>query len=161
LNDYQFAPSFAVQNGVPYSAGLTTNTTNLADPGYASGYATGVSTSYNGTNGLVRAPGIQRDAFRQPPTSVLDMRGSKSFTVHEGYQLEFLAESFNILNHQNVTSVNTTAYTMSTVVGATPAQSVNYMSGNAANGVFGATTNSNNNNIYTPRQIQLGVRLHF
>ena len=161
FNDYQFAPSFAVQNGVPYSAGLTTNTTNLADPGYASGYATGVSTSYNGTNGLVRAPGIQRNAFRQPSTSVLDMRGSKRFTVHEGYQLEFLAEAFNILNHQNVTSVNTTAYTMSTVVGATPAQSVNYMSGNAANGVFGATTNSNNNNIYTPRQIQLGVRFHF
>jgi hypothetical protein len=70
-------------------------------------------------------------------------------------------ESFNILNHQNVTSVNTTAYTMSTVVGATPARSVNYISGNTANGAFGATTNSNNNNIYTPRQIQLGARLHF
>ncbi len=99
LNDYELAPSFAVQNGAPYSAGLNTNTSNLADSGYASGYATGVSTSYNGTNGTVRAPGIQRDAFRQPPTSVLDMRGSKSVIVHEGYQLEFLVESFNLLNH--------------------------------------------------------------
>jgi phospholipase C len=34
------------------------------------------------------------------------------------------------------------------------------MTASAANGVFGAKTNSNNN-IYTPRQIQLGVRLHF
>jgi hypothetical protein len=161
LNDYELAPSFATQNGVPYSAGLTTSTSNIADPGYASGYGTGVSTSYNGTDGLVRAPGIQRNAFRQPSTTVLDMRGSKRFTVHEGWQFEFLAEAFNILNHQNVTSVNTTAYTMSTVVGATPAQSVNYISGNAANGVFGAATNSNNNNIYTPRQIQLGLRVHF
>ena len=83
------------------------------------------------------------------------MRGSKRFTVHEGYQFEFMVESFNILNHQNVTSVNTTAYTMSTVNG------VNTLSGNSANGVFGAKTNSNNNNIYTPRQIQLGLRLHF
>ena len=140
---------------------MTTDTTNLADAGYASGYATGVSTSYNGTDGTVRVPGIQRDAFRQPPTSVLDLRRSKLFTIHEGYQLEFLAESFNILNHQNVTAVNTTAYSVSTTVGATPAQSVNYMTGSAANGVFGAATNSNNNNIYTPRQIQLGLRLKF
>jgi len=161
LNDYEFSPSFATQNGVPYSAGLTTSTSNIADTGYASGYGTGVSTSYNGTNGTVRAPGIERNAFRQPPTTVLDMRGSKRFTVGDRYQFEFLVEAFNVLNHQNVTSVNTTAYTMSTTVGATPAQSVNYISGNAANGVFGAKTNSNNNNIYTPRQIQLGVRFHF
>jgi outer membrane receptor protein involved in Fe transport len=154
-NDYELSPSFAVQNGVPYSAGLSTNTTNLVDPGYASGYATGVSTSYNGTDGLVRVPGIQRNAFRQPPTSVLDMRGSKRFAVHEGYHFEFMVESFNLLNDQNVTSVNSTAYTMSTVNG------VNLLSGNAANGVFGAKTNSNNNNIYTPRQIQIGLRLHF
>jgi hypothetical protein len=48
------------------------------------------------------------------------------------------------------------AYSISTVNG------VNMMSANAANGVFGAKTNSNNNNIiYTPRQIPLGARLHF
>jgi hypothetical protein len=155
LNDYEFSPSFATQNGVPYSAGLNGSTTNLVDPGYPSGFATGVSTSYNGTNGLVRAPLIERNAFRQPSTSVLDGRLSKRFTVRENYQFELLAESFNVLNHQNVTAVNTLAYSISTVNG------VNMMSASAANGVFGAKTNSNNNNIYTPRQIQLGARLHF
>ncbi len=112
LNDYELSPSFAIQNGVPYSAGITTSTSNIADPGYASGYGTGVSTSYNGTNGAVRVPGIQRNAFRQPSTSVLDMRGSKRFTFHDQYQFEFFVESFNLLNQQNTTAVNTTAYTM-------------------------------------------------
>jgi len=43
---------------------------------------------------------------------------------------------------------------MSTVNG------VSMLSGNASNGVFGTKTNSNNN-IYTPRQIQLGLRSDF
>lgn len=155
LNDYQFSPSFGGQNGVPYSAGISGSTTNLVDTAYASGFATGVGNSYNGNNGLIRAPLIQRDAFRQPATYVLDARVSKKFTIREGYQLEFLAESFNIPNHQNVTAVNTTAYSLGVVNG------VNTLTASPANGVFGATTNSNNNNIYTPRQIQLGLRFHF
>ena len=152
VNDYEFSPSFALQNGVPYSVGHSGSNTGVIS---SAGVVTGTSTStYNGSDGLVRAPLIQRNAFRQSATEVLDGRISKRVTVKENYQLEFLAETFNVLNHQNTTSVNTLAYSMSVK------NDVNLLNAAAANGVFGARSNSNNN-IYTPRQIQLGLRLHF
>jgi hypothetical protein len=92
---------------------------------------------------------------------VLDARLSKRFTVHEGYQLELLAEAFNVLNHQNVTAVNTTVYSLRTAKNPATGLSYNTLSANTSNGVFGAPNNSNNNNIYSPRQIQLGARFHF
>jgi hypothetical protein len=161
LNDYELSPSFAIQNGVPYSAGLTGATTNLASASSSSGYVTGVGNSFNGSDGTIRVPNFQRNAFQLPRTSVLDARLSKRFTVHEGYQLEVLAEAFNVINHQNVTAVNTTVYSLGTAKNAATGLSYNTLSANASNGVFGAPSNSNNNNIYSPRQIQLGARIHF
>ena len=92
---------------------------------------------------------------------MLDARLSKRFTVHEGYQLELLAEAFNVLNHQNVTAVNTTVYSLGTAKNPATGLSHNTLSANTSNGVFGVPNNSNNNNIYSPRQIQLGARFHF
>ena len=40
------------------------------------------------------------------------MRASKKLVVRERYSLEFLAEAFNLTNHQNVTGIGTTAYTV-------------------------------------------------
>jgi hypothetical protein len=165
LNDFEFSPSFAAQNGVPYSASISGATTNLADSAYPSGFATGISNSYNGTSftfGSVRAPILHRNAFRQPPTYVMDARVSKRIVYRERYQLEFLAEAFNLFNHQNVTAVNTTVYSIGATRNlVTPSLSVNTLSASTANGVFGAPTNSNSNNIYTPRQLQLGARIRF
>ena len=38
------------------------------------------------------------------------MRAQKAFTIKEGYQLQLLANVFNIANHQNIDGINTTAY---------------------------------------------------
>jgi hypothetical protein len=92
---------------------------------------------------------------------VLDARLSKRFTIHERYKLEVLAEAFNTLNHQNVTAVNTTVYSLGTTKDPATGVTTNTLTANKSNGVFGAPTNSGNNNIYTPRQIQLGARLNF
>jgi hypothetical protein len=158
LNDYELAHSFSVQNGAPYTASITGNPTTLVASGSATGFVTGVSSGYTGTGGSSRIPGLQRNTFSQPPTILLDLRASKHFVVRERYRLEFLAEAFNLLNHQNVTAVNTTAYTLGTTT-------VNGVNTNTLTrflaSPFGAATNSNNNNIYTPRQLQLGVRLEF
>jgi len=53
-----------------------------------------------------------------------------------------------MFNHQNVTSVNTTGYTFS-------GSNLNY------NGAAGTVTNANSNYVYSPRQVQLAVRLEF
>ncbi|MBB6142693.1 hypothetical protein HNQ77_000631 [Silvibacterium bohemicum] len=158
VNGYELAPSFSAQNGAPYTAAITGNPTALVTSDFSTGYVTGVSSGYTGTGGSSRIPGLERNTFEQPRTILLDLRGSKRFTVREHYNLEFLAEAFNIANHQNVTAVNTTAYTLGTTT--TNGVTTNTLTQFLAN-PFGAATNSNNNNIYTPRQMQLGVRLQF
>jgi hypothetical protein len=86
------------------------------------------------------------------------MRVSKRITMREHYTLEFLAEAFNLANHQNVTASNTTAYSFGTsTVGGQTINTLSEFTGSP----FGAPTNSNNNNIYTPRQMQLGARFQF
>lgn len=163
LNDFEFSPSFAGQNGNPYSAGLSGSNSKLVSAASSTGYVTGVSGSFNGSGGAVRAPNIQRSAFQLPATYVFDARVSKRVAVHEGYMLEILAEGFNLANHQNITTVNTTAYSMGTgtINGAT--QNTLTANTSSANGsfLFGSPSNSNNNNMYMPRQLQLGVRLQF
>ena len=70
-----------------------------------SGYASGPGTTS-------RVPGFERNGFEQPKTTVVDVRLSKRFRVADRVNLEFLGEAFNVANHQNVTGVYTTAYTV-------------------------------------------------
>jgi hypothetical protein len=73
--------------------------------------------------------------------------------MREKYRLELLGEAFNLFNHQNVTGVNNTGYTISgnTLSNATLTFNPN----------FGVVTNANSNTIYRERQIQLAIRLAF
>jgi hypothetical protein len=133
--------------------------TTLATSGSVTGYITGTSTGYTGSGGSTRIPGLQRNTFQLPKTVVLDLRGSKRFTVREHYTLELLAEAFNLMNHQNITATNTPAYAFGT---ATNAAGQAYSTLTQYTGAaFGSVSNSNNNNIYSPRQIQLGARFQF
>jgi hypothetical protein len=57
--------------------------------------------------------------------------------------------AFNIANHQNVTSMNTTAYALS---GTTATYQTNY----------GLVTNSNSQGfLYTPRELEFSIRINF
>ncbi len=47
--------------------------------------------------------------YQYPKTWFVDLRASKKIVVREHYNLEFLAEAFNLTNHQNVTGVGATA----------------------------------------------------
>jgi hypothetical protein len=61
---------------------------------------------------------------------------------------------FNIANHQNVTSMNTTAYVLST------SGSTNYATFQSS--TYGAVTNSNSQGfLYTPREIEIAARFNF
>ncbi len=158
VNDYELSPSVSGQNGAAYSVSLSGSNSGLATTGTSTGFVTGVSSGYTGTGGATRIPGLARNTFQQPKTILLDLRGSKRFTVHEQYKLEFLAEAFNLANHQNVTAVNSTAYSFGSVtVNGVRSNTLNQFTGSN----IGSISNSNNNNIYAPRQIQLGVRLQF
>jgi len=136
-NDWEFAPVYQWQYGVPFS--LVTSGT---PPG-------GLGSSINGSGGDNRIDVIGRNSFRRPNIWVADIRLAKTLTFQERYKLELSGDFFNIANKQDVTSVNNTGYIVS---GSTL----------TFNAPFGTTTATNGSSFtYTPRQIQLGVRVRF
>jgi len=156
LNDYEASPSLQIQSGLPYSIG----TSGTLTTGYTASGSTlnAIGGGVNGSNGTFRVPGFERNGFEQPKTTVVDLRLSKRFRVADRVNLEFLGEAFNLANHQNVTTVNTTAYT----VASTAATKTNTLTYTTAVPTFGAATATNTSGFsYAPRQIQLGVRAQF
>ncbi|WP_035347357.1 TonB-dependent receptor [Edaphobacter aggregans] len=152
-NGWSIKPSFQAQSGFPFSL----NTSGFV-PNQAFGSAPGCATNgigcyrSNGSGlaatGVSYIPQLGRNTRQYPRTMVLDMRAQKSFTFAEKYNLELIGEAFNLANHQNVTTVNTTGYTLSG----------NTMQFNPA---AGTPQNSNSNFAYSPRQVQLAIRLMF
>jgi hypothetical protein len=134
----------------------------------------GLAPGVNGSGGDNRVYGIGRNTFRYPATWKADLRLSKGFDLGPMRQLELLAESFNLFNHQNVTELETTGYYIEsgsppTELGApgTP-PTLNFLTGLRTSATTGLTTpafgqplNINGTNFYRERQIQIGMRLRF
>jgi hypothetical protein len=107
-----------------------------------------------------RLPGYTRNAFTGPDYTTTDLRLTKLVRLGERYKLNFIAESFNLLNRDNqrvtITSnglVNnaTTFVTNSVVANIAPYPGyyqlpTNFMKPTAA---------------YAPRQVQLSVKFVF
>ncbi|SNS75169.1 TonB-dependent Receptor Plug Domain [Granulicella rosea] len=170
---WQVSAIFQTQTGLPYSA-MTAKTA----PG-------GAFSGIIGAGGINRLPKYDvnhnllssRDSYNLPNIAVLDMRLSRSFFLDNRFghfRLEFLGEAFNVLNHQNITKVNTTAYTICTgtvttyedprvTVGTSACPSTASATAPVLlfNPLFGTNTASNSNTIYTPRQLEGAIRLHF
>jgi len=154
LNDYEISPSYSAQTGLPYSPGLSGSTAGLL------GVPAAIGSSYNGSGGSNRLPTLARNALSQNRTQVLDMRLSKRFSIMEKAKVELLGESFNLANHVNETSVNSNAYAYAAgkaATASTPA-TPNTLTFNSP---FGVRNNANNNFVYSPRQVQLGIRVQF
>jgi len=153
-NDWQLAPIYSAQSGLPYSlvtSGTPAFSTTTTDP--TTGNVTTITYkalggSINGFGGRKGIDIVGRNTFQLKRTIDMDLRLSKKIKFREHYSAEFLGEAFNVFNHMNVTSANTTGYIIS---GTT----LSY------NSSFGKVTNGNSNFAYTPRQIQAGFRFFF
>ena len=128
LNGWSIAPIYTFYSGSPYDGGVS-------------------GTSLNGTNGDNRFPLNARNVFRLPSIHNFDLRLSKRFRFTERYNLELLAEGFNVANRTHVFGVNTTLYT----------RSANVLT---FNDNFGAITNTDST-LYRERQIQFAARFQF
>jgi hypothetical protein len=157
LNDFELAPTFQTQSGLPYSVGISGSSAKLYPTGSAAQQSIISTGSFNGTGGANRIPGLDRNDFEYPKTWGLDMRASKKLVLHEHYNLEFLAEAFNLTNHQNVTGVGTTAYAISENTTTHTNNLVQYTST-----PFGSITSTDNSNFaFNVRQLQMAVRFTF
>jgi hypothetical protein len=146
----------------------------------------GLGPGINGSGGDNRVYGvgndnrvydIGRNSYRYPATWKADVRLARRFNLSQRLRLEVLAESFNLFNHQNVTELETTGYTIES--GSPPSTqgapgtlpTLNFLTGpvvetngttqKANSTAFGQPLNINATNFYRERQIQFGLRLSF
>jgi outer membrane receptor protein involved in Fe transport len=180
-NNWQVSPILQMQTGLPYTPSVT---------GTPSGGEGGSINGSGGVNvsGLSRLLVLGRNQSYFPKTAVVDLRLSKRFYLpsigSSRPSLELDAQVFNLLNHQNITQMATTAYCLNSgsTTSATPQNcpgSYTVPSGTLPLGTgtsspqtnapyliaqpnYGTYTNSNSTNFnYTTRQIEISGRLYF
>lgn len=152
-NNWSFNNSFQMQSGLPYS--YNTSGRNSANA---------ISTGLNGAGGVSYIPsnvlaiaGLGRNTLKLKRDIVDDIRLVKGIPFSERYVLELRGDFFNIANHQNVSTVGTTAYTFSSTGTAGNASTATYQAA-----TFGVPVTVNSSGfLYTPRNIQLSARFTF
>jgi hypothetical protein len=137
----------------------------------------GLGPGMNGSGGDNRVYGVGRNTFRYPNTWKADLRLAKRFDLGDMRDLEILAESFNLFNHQNVTQLETTGYAIENSGSSGTLPTLCYLTINTtgyascgsttATGTgtplpaFGQPLNINATDFYRERQIELGLRMRF
>src|SRR6266700_3702812 len=152
-NGWEFSPIYQIQNGNPYTLGVsgTLSTAVAAGP-----FQTALG-GINGSNGSGRFDILGPNSFHGPALWVADVRLSKHFKLKEDYDLEVMGDFFNLANKQNVTGISSGGYAIATsgTGCSTAAPCLNPQTS------FGTINNTNSNITYTPRQVQLGARFRF
>ena len=157
LNGYSLAPVVELRSGLPYSLRTSGSVPSIKYVDTVNRVQTlsGLGASINGSGGDNRIEAIGRNTYRYPPVWNLDLRAAKRIKITERAELELMGETFNLLNHQNVTSIDTSGYLIDGAASPTTMPRLTYQTG------FGTVTNSNSNTLYQERQIQLAARLTF
>jgi outer membrane receptor protein involved in Fe transport len=155
-NGYTLSPLITVSSGAPFTPAISGSAPNL--PGF---------TAFTGGTGILddggtnRVPWLAPNSFQLPRTANVDFRLQKQFSIRESWKLTLSGDAFNLFNHNNVTSVNTTMFTICaanancTPLGAKP--TVNSL---VFNPKFGVPIGSSNT-LIAQRQIQVGIKLDF
>ncbi len=159
-NDWMLSSTAYFRSGLPYTMRTAGSLAKEFDSTGAAIVA--LSTGMNGYGGDDRVYGVGRNTYRYPATWKADLRLGKRFNLGRMRQLELMAESFNLFNHQNVTELETTGYSIEsgTVTGGLPR--LNFLTGlKTGQTEFGKPLNINATDFYQQRQIQFGARLRF
>jgi hypothetical protein len=168
INGWSLAGSYTSQTGFPITPMMTNYPVSaLASPGISgNGGITGASVSWFNSATAVRTPQLARNFFPGPGLQNLDARVSRDFALRESMRLQFSLEAFNVLNHQNVLSVNNrySTYVGPGVSNATVDCST-HTNGCIAPYIgtsdFLGTTTSTTGVLYGPRQLQISGRFFF
>jgi hypothetical protein len=161
-NGWMLVPVWTLQSGIPYSFYLSGGSSlpgggKTYNGSGGSGASSGQYVDFRAYPNFTSSSNYSANVFpsrnSQRQANILDVstRLARTVTVAEKYKLMFGAEAFNILNRQNFTAYNTTAYTLS---GSGSAMSASYQS------TFG-TPSAAGNTIYRERQIQFVTRFEF
>ncbi len=178
-NDWSFATVAQFRSGLPFTMKTSGYLPGFYRPQLAGGHTLieGVAPGINGSGGESRVYGvgsdgkaynIGRNTYRYPATYTGDLRLDKHFDLHHHRELELLAESFNLFNHQNVTRIETTGYIAKRGTPTGGNATLSFMTGLTKKGLpspttveFGKPLNANSTNSYRPREFQFGLRARF
>ena len=114
----------------------------------------GAMSSSSGSTTTGRPPQIGRNSIVGPGFNNLDFRVSRNVPIHESIYLQFIAEAFNLANHQIITGRTERLLVvpddLATKSGAYTCSSLAPPSGSTAGGCITPTTNTGLNAFYTP-----------
>jgi hypothetical protein len=185
LDGFTFSGTATESGGFPIVAGMSGTVSSLwsvkglASPPASASAADGnifggTMSSSSGAATTGRPPQIARNSQPGPGTHNIDFRVTRDIPIHEHISMQFIAEAFNLLNHQIISSVNSTysTYTGPTAVsGACPANSsvptgsffwgcITPFVASTPSSAFGKETGTNTL-LYGPRQLQVSAKLFF
>ncbi|KAA6458732.1 hypothetical protein DYQ86_19480 [Acidobacteria bacterium AB60] len=159
-NGWLLSGTAQYHSGLPYTMRTAGSIPRLFEANGA--MMLGLGPGMNGYGGDDRVYGVGRNTYRHPQTWKADLRLGRRIALGRGHELELLAESFNLFNHQNVTEVETTGYTIQSggISGSLP--TLNFLSGlKPGQTEFGLPLNINAVDFYRERQFDLGLRMKF
>jgi outer membrane receptor protein involved in Fe transport len=144
-NDWTLSDTIQMQNGLPYSLSLSSYNSYKA-----------IQTGWNGAGGSSFIPAIGLNTLRYPRRIVDDIRVQKEIAF-EHYRMQFLANVFNIANHQNIDGINSTGYVMSSCGSTCPlVGTATYQT------TYGQISSANSSGFsLRPREIEIAARFTF
>lgn len=146
-NGWSIDDTIQMQNGLPYTAGFS---------GKISG---AIGSDWNGGGGANIIPGyIGVNTFQYPRHIVDDARVEKAFDFENSRSLNLVLNVFNVANHQNITGVGTTAYSIS---GSTLTYLGQGTANPSDNTLFQPTNSNSSGFLYTPREVEIAAKFSF
>jgi hypothetical protein len=150
VNGWVLSSIFTAASGQPVTGLIQGSVSGL---GAVDGGLTGGMVNNSGTPpSTFEDPSVPRNNYAGPGFWDIDVRLGREFTVKERYKLSLVGEAFNVLNHTNVFSVNTTQYSL-TGTTLTP-----FTTGGVQTFL---TPTATNNGLTGARQLQVSARITF
>jgi hypothetical protein len=150
LNGWAFSTIVVLATGQPITPYIT------GAPSPLDGGVTGAVAYAGPTQG--RAGWLVRNANTGPGYRDTDLRIGRQFSIGERVKLSLIGESFNLFNHTNISSVNTTAFSyLAAGSGACAGHSNACFSPSSTY----LTPTSTSNLLFGPRQLQISGKLTF
>jgi len=150
-NGWVYSSILTFANGHPVQANIS-GTPSPLDGGLTGGDSSNASVSAG------RAGWLSRNPVYAPGYSDWDLRVTRDFTLTERIRLSLLGELFNVVNHTNILSVNTTAFTYLAAGSGACAGHTNACM--VPSPTFLAPT-ATSSLIFGPRQVQISGRITF
>jgi hypothetical protein len=176
LDGFTFSGTATESTGFPIVASMNAPSSVVAStPAAADGNIFGgAMSSSSGAATTGRPPEIQRNSQPGPGVRNIDFRVTREVPIHERIHMEFIGEAFNLMNHELVSSTNTTFANLSAPTGTTGAcptvtglptgtpfaGCIEAYVPSTPSGAFGVKTGTNSL-LYGPRQMQISAKLFF